>query len=184
MNGALRRVIKPRRHLPHWLRVSRYTVGSLICFGIAEVVFVALFWPHVLGARGAAVIASIAGVIPGYYLNRTWTWGRQQRSSFWREVVPYWTIALTSTIVAALATGAANQAALHEPRATRTVINGGAYMAAYGVIFVAKYLVFNNWLFRTPRVALGGAGEEVVIDDGYEFAADDAARALEFARDD
>jgi putative flippase GtrA len=185
MNGVLHRVMKPRRHLPHWLRLSRYTVGSLICFAIAEVVFVALFWPHVLGARGAAVVASIAGVIPGYYLNRTWTWGRQQRSNFWREVVPYWTIAVTSTILAALATGAANSAAIDEPRATRTLINGGAYMAAYGVIFVAKYLIFHNWLFKpSSPVALGGTGDEVVIDDGTELAAYDAARAFEYARED
>lgn len=185
MNVALRRVVQPNLHLPHWLRLSRYTVGSLICFVLAEIVFVALFWPHVLGARGASVVASIAGIIPGYYLNRTWTWGRRQRSDFWREVVPYWAIAIASTILAAIATGAANSAAINEPRTTRTVINGGAYMAAYLLIFVSKYLIFHNWLFKpVPAVAIRGTGEEVATRAAYELTADDAARAFELARDD
>ncbi|HEX5414903.1 MAG TPA: GtrA family protein, partial [Chloroflexota bacterium] len=92
--------------------LSRYTAGSAICFVISEIVFVAVFWPHLLGAKGSSLVASVAGIIPGYYLNRTWTWGRRERSDLWREVVPYWAIALGGAIAAALAidAGLARQA--------------------------------------------------------------------------
>ncbi|MCL6538877.1 MAG: GtrA family protein, partial [Acidothermus sp.] len=63
-----------------WRRMFRYTAGSAICFGVSEITFVVLFAPHVLGAKSSSVVASVAGIIPGYWLNRTWTWGRRHRS--------------------------------------------------------------------------------------------------------
>jgi putative flippase GtrA len=141
---------RPNVHLPHWLRLSRYTIGSIICFAISETVFIVTFWSHLLGARSASIVASIAGTIPGYLLNRTWTWGRRHRSDFWREILPYWTIALAGALFAALATGAANAAVMSEPRATRTAINAFVYMATYGALFVGKYAIFNKWLFPPP----------------------------------
>ena len=149
-------------------RLSRYTVGSVICFGVAEIAFFVLFGTGALGARGASVSASVIGVIPGYFLNRQWTWGRRGRSDFVREVLPYWATALLSAIAAAAATGAANHAVLGDPRAERTVINGAAYMVTYGVIFVAKFVLFER-LFA-PRggpweVSGEGAGPGSAIRD-------------------
>jgi putative flippase GtrA len=162
-------VIKPSHHLPHWLRMSRYTMGSAICFLVSEVVFVAVFWPHLLGARSSSIVASIAGIIPGYYLNRTWTWGRRDKSDFWREVVPYWTAALGGAVAAALAIGVVNNAAIHSSRGTRTLLNATTYMATYGVLFVAKYAFFHKILFKPPPVDLG---EVDVTDDGGSTNAD------------
>lgn len=132
---------------PLWRRMSRYTIGSAICFAVAEVTFVLLFEPHVLGARGSSIAASVAGIIPGYFLNRTWTWGRRGRSDFWREVAPYWATAIISTLLAAGVTGAVNDALLQHSREVRTIVNAIAYMATYGVIFIAKFLLFDKWLF-------------------------------------
>jgi putative flippase GtrA len=134
---------------PPWLLLSRYTIGSIVCFGVSEVVFIALFGPNLLGARGASIVASVAGVIPGYLLNRSWTWGRRGPSSFWREVVPYWTTALLSTAIAALVTGAVNAACQGDGRMIRTVINAAAYMCTYGVLFVVKFAIFQR-LFAGP----------------------------------
>jgi putative flippase GtrA len=156
-------VIRRTARLPGWLRFSRYTIGSAICFGVSELVFVALFAPGALGSKGAAIVASIAGIIPGYFLNRSWTWGRTGKSDFWREVVPYWATALISTALAALGTGAANAIFADESRSVRTVINAAAYMLVYGVLFVAKYVVFHWWLFAPkpePELADGRTPEE------------------------
>ncbi len=137
--------------MPHWLRFSRYTIGSIICFGISELVFIIVFGSHLLGARGASIVASIAGVIPGYFLNRTWTWGRKGKSDFWREVLPYWTTALVSTAIAALFTGWVNSAFSAQSQMSRTFIDAAAYMAIYGVIFIGKYILFHTWLFAPDR---------------------------------
>lgn len=133
-------------------KLARYTAGSVVAFGTSEIAFVALFAPHLLGAKGSSIAASLIGIIPGYYLNRNWAWGRRGRSHPWREVAPYWATVLISTLAAALAIGAVNDAASDWSRAERTVVNAGTYMAVYGVLFVAKFVLFNSvlWKDRTP----------------------------------
>jgi putative flippase GtrA len=130
------------------IKLFRYTAGSVIAFATSEVVFIALFGPHILGARGSSIIASIAGIIPGYYLNRNWAWQRSGRSHPLREVAPYWITVIVSTLLAATAIGAVNDAAAEMSRGTRTIINAATYMAVYGVIFIAKFIIFNYVLFR------------------------------------
>lgn len=158
-------VVGRHLRLPTWLRFSRYTIGSIICFGVSELVFVLVFGPGLLGARGAAIVASIAGIIPGYFLNRSWTWGRRGRSDFWREVVPYWATALISTALAALGTGAANALFADQSRGVRTVINAVAYMLIYGVLFVAKFVIFQRWLFAPPAPVSAAAPVEAPAAD-------------------
>jgi putative flippase GtrA len=142
--------LRDGHHLPPWLRLSRYTIGSAICFGVSEVTFIALFGPNLLGARGASIVASIVGVFPGYVLNRTWTWGRRGRSNLRREVVPYWITALLSTAIAATVTGAVNAAGSGDSRDVRTLVNATAYMLTYGVLFVVKFAVFQRLFTPTP----------------------------------
>lgn len=130
------------------VRLLRYTAGSAVAFVVSEVCFVGLFAPHLLGAKGASIVASVVGVIPGYFLNRNWAWGRRGRSHPWREVVPYWLTVLVSTAAAAVTIGAVNGAASALDRDIRTVINAATYFAVYGTLFVAKFRFFNSWLFR------------------------------------
>ncbi|MBX5447676.1 MAG: GtrA family protein, partial [Acidothermus cellulolyticus] len=139
----------------------RYTAGSAICFAVSEITFVALFYPHLLGAKSSSVAASVAGIIPGYWLNRTWTWGRWHRSDFWREVVPYWATSVASAVFAALAIGAVNDATMAYSRGLRTVMNAATYMAVYGLIFVGKYLLFDRLLF--PPATPAAVGEPVTV---------------------
>jgi len=143
-------LIARRPHLPGWLKVSRYMATSAICFGISEVVLIVLFATHLLGARSAAIVGSIAGIIPGYQLNRTWIAGRNHRSHFWREVVPYWSTSLSIALLAALVTGGANTLFIHESRGVRTVINAAAFMLTYATTLAFKYLLFHRVLFKPP----------------------------------
>lgn len=143
-------LIARRPHLPGWLKVSRYMATSAICFAISEVVLIVLFGTHLLGARSAAIVASIAGIIPGYQLNRTWIAGRNHRSRFWREIAPYWATSLSIALLAALVTGGANALFIHESRGVRTLINAAAYMLTYATTLVFKYLVFHRVLFKPP----------------------------------
>jgi len=143
-------LIARRPHLPGWLKVSRYMATSAICFGISELVLIVFFATHLLGARSAAIAGSIAGIIPGYQLNRTWIAGRNHRSRFWREVVPYWSTSLSIALLAAVVTGGANAVFIHESRGVRTVINAAAFMLTYATTLVFKYLLFHRVLFKPP----------------------------------
>ena len=152
-------LIARRPHLPGWLKVSRYMATSAICFGISEVVLIVLFGTHLLGARGAAIAASVAGIIAGYRLNRTWIAGRSHRSHFWHEVVPYWATCLSIALLAAVVTGAANALFIHEPRGTRTIINATAFLLTYAVTTTFKFLFFHRVLFKPAPITDAASAE-------------------------
>ena len=130
-------------------KLTRYALGSVVSFGVSEITLVALFAPHVLGARGSSLVASVAGLIPGYFLNRNWAWGRRGRSHLGREVIPYWLTVVITALVAAVSIGAVNGVVADLSRPARTAINALTYLAVYGVFFVLKFLLF-DWLFRAP----------------------------------
>jgi putative flippase GtrA len=132
------------------VKMMRYALGSVVSFGVSEITLVVLFAPHILGARGSSLIASVAGLIPGYFLNRNWAWGRRGRSDMWREVVPYWVTVVVTAIVAALSIGAVNSAVADMSRPVRTVLNALTYLAVYGFFFVVKFALFER-LFRAPE---------------------------------
>lgn len=159
------------------VRMFRYTAGSAVAFVVSELCFVALFGPHLLGAKGASIVASIVGVIPGYFLNRNWAWGRRGRSHPWREVLPYWVTVVVSTATAAITIGAVNHAASDLSRDIRTVINAATYFAVYGTLFVAKFAIFNSWLFRDsagPNRQRDRDGQDDAADRAADHAADHA----------
>ncbi len=95
----------------------RYTIGSALCLGVSELTLLVLL---LAGLQGwlASLLASAAGIIPGYPLNRAWTFGRRGPSHTWREVVPYWLTAIGGSLFAALLVGLADPWAKHVSRST------------------------------------------------------------------
>jgi putative flippase GtrA len=45
------------------------------------------------GVLWATLSGNLVAVIPSYYWNRAWAWGKRGKSHFRREVVPYWSMA-------------------------------------------------------------------------------------------
>src|SRR5215211_1036012 len=152
----------------HWGRkLLRYSLASVVSIAVSQSVLMVAFgmWHWTAGA--ANVVACAVATVPSYYLNRSWAWGRRGRSHLWKEVVPFWVIAFLglalSTWAADLAsTLAGNAAASH---ATTTAVVMAASLLAFGVLWVAKFALFNGLLFadrpqpRHLRVADGGRRE-------------------------
>jgi putative flippase GtrA len=88
------------------------------------------------------------GCIPSYLLNRYWVWGKRGRNHFWREVVPFWVLALIglafSTLLVALASRWSDA----------TWVVSVSNLSAFGILWVAKYLILDALLFRiAPETA-------------------------------
>jgi len=134
-------------------KLFRYVAGSVITtivsFGVLTLVYGVFRW---WGAVPSTVFANVVATVPAYWLNRTWTWGKAGRSDLWREVVPFWVLSIAgiaiSIVTAALAADLGRSHHLH--RMTEVVVVDGANLAAYGVLFIGKYLVFNR-LFRVAE---------------------------------
>jgi len=103
----------------------------------------------------ASNVTSVAiGSIPSYVLNRYWVWGKRGRNHFWKEVAPFWGMAflglLLSTLTVSLAT---------EWWEDETWIVSLANLSAFGVIWVGKFFVLHNVLFKDH----GASEDDIVI---------------------
>lgn len=146
--------MSPRlRGLPaRWVKVFRYTVGSVVAALTSLVVF-ALAYGFGAGNIAANVLAFVAGAIPNWVLNRSWAWQRSGRVHVGREIVLY---AFVSALSLAASSAATGWAGAEVPRITsdhvlRVLLVACAYLATYGVLFVAKYVVYELVVFAGPE---------------------------------
>lgn len=141
----------------------RYIAVSLVSVVIAHTTLVigyaALGW----SARVANVVAFTAGTLPAYTLNRRWTWGRTDRSRLLTEVAPYWGLSTASLIASTWAVGTAESVAqeLSDSRTMQALMVLGAAVAVTGVLWVAKFAVFDRLLFSGSPVSARGLDDEL-----------------------
>lgn len=103
----------------------------------------------------ANLVATAAGTVVSYRLNRRWVWGRRDASDPWREVVPFWALSFAGL---ALSTGAVATA---DRWATAVQLTGGmhtgvvlaASVAGYAALWVAQFVVLERLIFGTRRRA-------------------------------
>lgn len=135
-------------HTPQGKRLFRYTMVSVIStvltFAVLGVIFYGLrLWSEVPDN----VIANVTGILPSYYLNRSWAWGKTGPSHLWREVVPFWAMSIVGIVFAVMAGLLAHHigvSVLHLHRLGRTLVLYGANVFAFGVLWVAKFLIISK----------------------------------------
>jgi putative flippase GtrA len=134
-------------------RLTRYTAGSVIAGVISEVAFLAVYGSGLAGPRVASVVAFLAGAVPNYHLNRSWTWGRRGRSDPLRELLPYAATVLVSVGIASLTTSFVDRSvgAWTDNRLLQVVLVTATFAATYGGLFVAKFVLFERVLFADRR---------------------------------
>ena len=137
-----------RLRAEHGLKALRYcgvsavnvTVGLsvlAICHGV-------LGWPAV----GANLAAWMVGTAPAYLLSRAWVWQRSGPHRLGGEVLTVWVMALVGLALSSLAV------AVIELMADSTVLVAAGNLAAYGTVWVAKYVFLDRVMW--PRA--GGDG--------------------------
>jgi putative flippase GtrA len=103
---------------------------------------VALDWPAV----AANVFAVSVGAVPAYLLSRYWVWEKRGRNRIMREVIPFWTLALIGFAVSTSAVWYVDTRWDVGP----LVVNL-TNLAAFGVLWVAKFAILDRVLFRTEE---------------------------------
>jgi putative flippase GtrA len=116
-------------------------VTSLIVFAVA--------YGLGLGNVPANVLAFLAGAVPNWILNRTWAWQRRGRVHVRREIILYAVVSALSLAASSAATGWADVEvpAVTANRTLQVLLVAGAYIATYGILFVAKYVLYELVIF-------------------------------------
>ncbi len=108
---------------------------------ITQSLILAFHGPMGLSPTVTNLLAVSIASVPAYFLNRAWVWGKRGRNDLRREVLPFWGFnlfgLLLSTIVVAIVANLWSN-----PLAVNV-----ANIGAFGLIWVAKYLVLDTMLF-------------------------------------
>jgi putative flippase GtrA len=132
---------------PHGLKMIRYTLVSVISALTSLVLIIITYGVLRLGTEVACTLVSnILAGIPSYFLNRQWVWKKGGKSHLWREVVPFWALSIAGILFALFTSALAQHFSNthHLQHLARTVLVVGANIAAFGILWVLKFLVFNR----------------------------------------
>lgn len=130
----------------HGLRYSAVSVVNVIIGQGLLFILVRVFergtdWGNDVAWTVANILAVSLSAVPAYYLNRAWVWGKRGRSRIGREVLPFWGFALAGLLLSTIAVNVA--ANLTEVKLVANVAN----IAAFGTLWVAKFFVFDAFMF-------------------------------------
>jgi putative flippase GtrA len=134
-------------------RLVRYGAVSAVSTVVSLTVLGVLVFSRAIGAGWANVIATAAGTVPSFELNRRWVWGKTGRRSVWGEIGPFCLLSFAGlalstaavTIVARWATGARFDPGM------RTLLVEMANVSAFGSLWIAQFVLLDRVLFgRQP----------------------------------
>ncbi|MGA7173348.1 MAG: GtrA family protein [Candidatus Dormiibacterota bacterium] len=142
---------------PKGNKILRYAITSGVTTGISEVTLLVLYASGFLGATGSSVIANLAGTVPSYLLSRYWIWPEADRSGAARQMGLYWATSLVSLVVT---TAGASFAGAHAPagHTNHVIVVGSAYIATVAVLWVAKFIVYQRFVFNQPAAVRSSSG--------------------------
>lgn len=132
--------------------IVRYAAGSVVATVCSEVTFLLCYGALQATPAVASGVAWLAGAVPSYWLNRSWTWRRRGRPSLTREVLPYVAIVLGTLLIAALATSLVDAALAggQVSAGVRVGLVGGTFLAVYGLVFVLRFFLLDQLFRRVP----------------------------------
>jgi putative flippase GtrA len=131
------------------VKVTRYAIGSVVALLTSVIVF-ALLLDAGVGTTADSIVAFVAGALPNWILNRRWAWKLKGQVAFLREIVAYIAISGVVLVASSVATGLMQHWVLHhvDPHyGIRAILVTGAYVFVQAVLFVAKFVIYEHWVF-------------------------------------
>jgi len=128
-------------------KLIRYSLTSVISTAVSFFSLLMIFGVfHLFGEVTSTVVANVIAILPSYYLNRSWAWGKTGKSHFRKEIVPFWSMAALGIFVSIFGAGLAkhlgNTWHLHHLGQTALVL--AANVLSFGIFWVLKLLLFNR----------------------------------------
>jgi putative flippase GtrA len=149
---------------PTGQKFLKYSAVSVISVAINVMLLAITYGLLKWDAVPANIFAVGVSAVPSYYLNRAWAWGKRGRSHFMKEVVPFWALAFLGLLISTIAVDIADSHVQHLNHAVKTLIVLATQIGAFGVLWIVKFIIFNELLFKHhPEVledepALDGRG--------------------------
>lgn len=126
----------------HGLKVLRYCGVSAVNVTVGMGTFLFCLTVLDLSPLLANIIAWMVSTGPAYLLSRYWVWEQSGANSVRTEIAPFWILALIGLGFSSVCVTIAGRLTEWE------IALLGVQLAAYGVVWVAKYLVLDQVMWR------------------------------------
>ncbi len=136
------------------LKVARYTGGSVVAAICSETAFVLMYGVFHATPVWSSGVGWVAGALPNYWLNRSWTWRQQGRPSLRHEVLPYVAIIIATLVLAMFVTRTVDGwlQGSEVSSGVRVFLVAGAFLGVYVVMFLIRFLLLDRMFARLDRV--------------------------------
>jgi putative flippase GtrA len=131
-------------------QLLRYGAVSTVSTSVTLTVLGVLVATTTIRPGWANVVATAAGTVPSFELNRRWVWSRRGRRSLGREVGPFWALSFLGLVLSTAAVSAAARWAAHLGLGPvmRTFVVEAANVLACGSLWIAQFVLLDRVLFR------------------------------------
>jgi putative flippase GtrA len=133
------------------VRLMRYSAVSLVATSTSLVTLGILVGLAGLPATWSNVIATGAGTVPSFELNRRWVWNHQGPRSLLGQIVPFCCLSFAGLVLSTVAVGVVAGRTSGWGHWSHTVAVMAANLAAYGTLWAVQFHLLNRVLFRTPQ---------------------------------
>jgi putative flippase GtrA len=123
-------------------KAVRYSMVSVVSVALHQVVLIFGHASLELAGITANVIAATVASVPAFLLNKRWVWNRLDRTSFHRQVLPFWAFTIAGLLLSTAFVAVA------DAMTTSTLAVSAASIAGFGVLWVAKFLFLDEIMFR------------------------------------
>lgn len=130
------------------VRITRYTIGSIVAALTSAIVFAILYVLGV-GTTACSVVAFVAGAVPNWILNRRWAWDIKGRVAFGREILAYVFVSALTLLASSEATGWTQRHVQGIPShyGIRVALVTGSYLGVFAALFVVRFAIYEHWIF-------------------------------------
>jgi len=137
-------------HTHQGKKVIRFTSVSVISTVVSNLVLLFVYGlRYIPNEVYATLFGNLVATVPSYWLNRSWTWGKHGRSHFWREIVPFWTMALLGISFSLIGANVAKSFIRshhwdHVHHVFATILLSGTNLTSFAIFWVLKLYIFNR----------------------------------------
>ena len=130
-------------------KLFRYSMASVVAVIVSNLLLLLFVGFMNMGEVLASTLATSISAIPSYEMNRKWAWGKSGKSHLMKEVLPFWGLALLGWAVSTGAVWWMGRVAKqdHFSHSAKTLAVLAVYFAAFGVLWVGKFVIFNSVMF-------------------------------------
>ena len=116
----------------------------MIVVPLTQVLLVFFYRVVELPAMAANALAVAIAAFPAYFMSRRWVWRKFAGHSVSREVIPFWTMNLLGLLLSTLFVWLVGLIS------DSTVLLVAASVLAFGILWLAKFMLCEMWLFAVP----------------------------------